>query len=289
MQNSKSIGSKIATLRKQNNLSQAELGKKVSISPQAVGKWERGESLPDVRTLQQLAKIFEVDLNYFSESLEMSEKTENQSTNPVKSSECGWDMSSATWLDADFSGINNLMGKINESNMKTCKFIGSGLSDLKLKSNEIISCDFTNAVMKNCKVQTSSISKSAFIDCSLEDAEFKKSSLENCDLTKCNLAGANFSGVDFQSNIVKQAIWNKTSFKKTSVSSISFDGVLDDCFFENCSFKNVRFQNVTIRNTFFKHNRKLDQVQFENCHVDKATYAFLKNDGANLEGVALID
>ncbi|RYG21663.1 MAG: XRE family transcriptional regulator, partial [Chitinophagaceae bacterium] len=50
MLNSKSIGNKIAEARKKINSSQAELAKQVSISPQAVGKWERGESMPDIIT-----------------------------------------------------------------------------------------------------------------------------------------------------------------------------------------------------------------------------------------------
>ena len=73
MLNSKSIGNKIADARKKINLSQAELAKQVSISPQAVGKWERGESMPDIMTLNRLAEIFLVDLNYFSESFHLEE------------------------------------------------------------------------------------------------------------------------------------------------------------------------------------------------------------------------
>jgi len=65
MLNSKSIGNKIAEARKKINLSQAELAQQVSISPQAVGKWERGESMPDITSLNRLAEIFGVDLNFF--------------------------------------------------------------------------------------------------------------------------------------------------------------------------------------------------------------------------------
>ena len=68
MLNSKSLGNKIATARKKINLSQADLAQQVSISSQAVGKWERGESMPDITTLNRLADIFGVDLNYFSDS-----------------------------------------------------------------------------------------------------------------------------------------------------------------------------------------------------------------------------
>ncbi|HJV78936.1 MAG TPA: helix-turn-helix transcriptional regulator, partial [Paludibacter sp.] len=68
MLNSKSIGNKIAAARKKINLSQADLAQQVSISPQAVGKWERGESMPDISTLNRLAAILGVDLNYFSDN-----------------------------------------------------------------------------------------------------------------------------------------------------------------------------------------------------------------------------
>ena len=70
MLNSKSLGNRIATARKKNNLSQADLAQRVSISSQAVGKWERGESMPDITTLNRLAEIFSVDLNYFSENFQ---------------------------------------------------------------------------------------------------------------------------------------------------------------------------------------------------------------------------
>lgn len=41
------IGDKITEARKKNNISQAQLAERLFISPQAVGKWERGESMPD--------------------------------------------------------------------------------------------------------------------------------------------------------------------------------------------------------------------------------------------------
>ncbi len=84
MLNSKSIGNKIAEARKRINLSQAELALQISISPQAVGKWERGESMPDIITLNRLAEIFTVDLNYFSESFHknLTDPKEQESSHP---------------------------------------------------------------------------------------------------------------------------------------------------------------------------------------------------------------
>jgi len=64
---SKSIGMKLATARKSKNFSQATLAQELAVSAQAVGKWERGESLPDIIQLNRIADLLGLDLNYFSE------------------------------------------------------------------------------------------------------------------------------------------------------------------------------------------------------------------------------
>ena len=61
------FGEKIAGLRKKNNMTQAELGDALSVTYQAVSKWERGESQPDFDTMSRMAKLFGVSLSYFEE------------------------------------------------------------------------------------------------------------------------------------------------------------------------------------------------------------------------------
>lgn len=51
----KQIGTNIATYRKREGWTQAELAEKLNYSDKAVSKWERGESVPDVLTLADLA------------------------------------------------------------------------------------------------------------------------------------------------------------------------------------------------------------------------------------------
>ncbi len=60
-------GEKIARLRKSKGMTQEELGKILNVTYQAVSKWERGESLPDFPTMSQMAKLFEVPLDYFED------------------------------------------------------------------------------------------------------------------------------------------------------------------------------------------------------------------------------
>ena len=57
------IGSNIAAYRKRDGLTQVSLAEKLNYSDKAVSKWERGESIPDVLTLMQLAELFGITVN----------------------------------------------------------------------------------------------------------------------------------------------------------------------------------------------------------------------------------
>ena len=56
------IGSNISAYRKRDGLTQAGLAEKLNYTDKAVSKWERGESIPDVLTLMQLAELFEFEV-----------------------------------------------------------------------------------------------------------------------------------------------------------------------------------------------------------------------------------
>lgn len=111
MQTSFEIGAKIAQARKLKNLSQTDLAGQMSVTPQAVGKWERGESMPDIITFGKLASVLSVDLNYFGEGFPSARATvvEPASVETVKADEdgkSGWDMSSGVWKEADLFRFN---------------------------------------------------------------------------------------------------------------------------------------------------------------------------------------
>ena len=57
------IGANIASYRKARGLTQAKLAEQLNYSDKAVSKWERGESVPDVLTLVQLARQFDITVN----------------------------------------------------------------------------------------------------------------------------------------------------------------------------------------------------------------------------------
>ena len=58
------VGRQIANLRKVKGLTQSQLGERLNISFQAVSKWERGETLPDVGILLDLAKVLETTVDH---------------------------------------------------------------------------------------------------------------------------------------------------------------------------------------------------------------------------------
>lgn len=51
-------GAYISKLRKERDMTQIQLADQLNVSHQAVSKWERGESLPDIGTIPVIAKMF---------------------------------------------------------------------------------------------------------------------------------------------------------------------------------------------------------------------------------------
>lgn len=61
--NQEKIGKFIRELRKNNNLTQADLANKYNVTYQAVSKWENGKNIPDISILKQMSKDFNIDIN----------------------------------------------------------------------------------------------------------------------------------------------------------------------------------------------------------------------------------
>ena len=59
------VGERLKDLRKLKGRTQTDIAVYFNISKQAVSKWENGMSMPDVLLLPELAKYFDVDIDYF--------------------------------------------------------------------------------------------------------------------------------------------------------------------------------------------------------------------------------
>ena len=293
----KMIGNKIAEARKKVNISQAQLAQRLFISSQAVGKWERGESMPDIITFNRLAEILEVDLNYFSAGSfpaspeltpnEFSERQTNDLSSTKRKNNRSWDMSRGNWMDADFSGLKNLHGKFSSSNMLRCKFVGAEMSGLLLNANNVQTCDFSGSDFSKSQIQNSNLSNNLFKGCSMKETEFSQTYITGCDFTGADFTGVIIKSGGFGKNTIADAVWNCTSFIDSHVADVVFTGTLQDCSFENCSFTRLTFKNAIILNTFFK-NKSLKRIRFIDCQTDRITYEFLKNGNADLTGISLL-
>ena len=291
------IGNKISEARKKKNLSQAQLAQLLSVSSQAAGKWERGESMPDIITFNRLAEVLGVDLNYFSEIFQPAINEENPAQSSIEQSiepppektkkDRGWDMSAGNWVDADFSGLNNLHERLCSSNMQRCFFNSSNMSGLLLKGNNVDGCDFSDSDISNSRIQSSNIINSLFRHCLLKDVEFSGSHIKGCDFSGADFTGAVIKSCALLKNSMASALWNRTAFYTTQFTDIVLDGTMKDCSFENCEFTRLTFQNATLTDTFFK-GKSLKRIRFIDCKADKMTYAFLKNGKADMTGITLL-
>jgi uncharacterized protein YjbI with pentapeptide repeats len=293
----KSIGVKIASARKNKNLSQSALAQKIGISPQAVGKWERGESLPDIILLSRIAEMLGLDLNYFSEkesSLPLADtldSMESSELNVVEESDKrkknGWNMSESNWVNVDFSGIKNIQERFHAAHVKKCLFVGADFSKVQMKSNNFDQCDFLNAKLSNMSIQKTNIAHCSLKGVNLKETEFLRTIISSSDFTKTDLSKVLFEYSGLEKINLGPAELNRTAFVNTYFSNVRFGGTIDRCSFEKCSFSKVTFEKAKLIQTFFKYN-DLKRVKFIDCEADQLTYELLKHGKADLSGIKLV-
>lgn len=68
------IAQNITELRKREKLTQAEFAERLNYTDKAISKWERGESIPSVEVLKQIADMFGVKVDYLLEEGSFEEK-----------------------------------------------------------------------------------------------------------------------------------------------------------------------------------------------------------------------
>ena len=61
--NTTNIGEFLATLRKEKNLTQEQLGEILGVTNKTVSRWENGNYMPPVEALQQLSEFYQITIN----------------------------------------------------------------------------------------------------------------------------------------------------------------------------------------------------------------------------------
>ena len=79
------IAKNISSLRKENNMTQAQLAEQINYSDKSISKWERGEGVPDVSVLLALCDLFHVTLNDICYEVEPTALVQTSPKNHQKS------------------------------------------------------------------------------------------------------------------------------------------------------------------------------------------------------------
>jgi uncharacterized protein YjbI with pentapeptide repeats len=310
MLKTKMIGNKIAEARKKVNISQAQLAQHLFISSQAVGKWERGESMPDIITFNRLAVILGVDLNYFSESFQsvatgmasdesMDKQTVQEVANLSRSPERQVlaNFSGSNLPKSDFAGVTAHRGKFEGSALRGSDFSGADLTGSSFKASDVREANFDGANLTDCN----------FYALDLADASFNKTILVSTEFSTVGLAGARFMDVkltdvklivsDLRKTIFERCIFNGVDFKHSDLRSLCLDGqTFIGVNFDGTALNKVTFRGATLKNVSFlathaltnKYYRALKTICFDGAMMDKLTYAVLKGFGADLSKVTVI-
>ena len=312
----KTIGSKIAKARRERDFSQAQLAQQLFISPQAVGKWERGESVPDIITINRLAEILDVDLNYFSEghlrvmndiankltdeNNEHAELAIEDTQNPVAAPGTRQQLS-------NFSGSNFANGDLSHVNAHKLKFYGSALTDANFAGADLTGSSFSGSDIRQTNFDETNLTDCTFSASDLTGSSFNKTILigtlfKTSGLTEAKFANVEFSNVkiaetDLRQTIFENCVFNGVNFKHCNLESVHLDGqTFIGVKFDKTMLKGATFNGATLKNVSFrpnyaltnKYHRAIQTICFDGAMIDKLTYAELKSFGANLSNATTL-
>jgi len=299
------IGNKIAEGRKMKNLSQVQLGQLLSISSQAVGKWERGESMPDIITLDRIAEIYGVDLNYFSylSSSPPDMACKNKSDEPCQSNGIDEADHSSESDEADHSSV--IGGTTHNINPES-HTVGASPESRRawnMSNGNWIDADFSGLKNLHEKFSGSNIQKCLFVDSDLAGLLLKGNNVVHCDFTRSDLKGSRIDSSNVQNCIFTNADLSHIDFSKSQIKGCDFTAAdLSDATIKYSSFvtNNVadaiwnRTASIGSNFTGMTFSGSLNDCSFENCEFSRVTFenATLTNcffKGNNLKRVRFID
>lgn len=303
----KVIGNKIAKARKEINMSQAQLAQLLFISPQAVGKWERGESIPDILTFNRLAEILGVDLNYFSENFRPAE---NETTAPVAADNTAGNQQPAQGAsrnllsnfsgnnlpDTDFAGVTAHKSKFNGSALRGSDFSGADLTGTTFSGSDVQGANFDGANLTDCTFTASSLMGTSFNKTILVRAEFNASGLDGAKFSNAELVDVKLVNTDLRKTAFENCTFRGVDFKHSDLRGANMEGqTFIDVKFDKAGLSETQFNRAVFKNVSFrpplaltnKYYKAIKTISFNGATMDKLTYAALKGMGADLSSVTV--
>ncbi|ANW95812.1 hypothetical protein AXE80_05740 [Wenyingzhuangia fucanilytica] len=294
MLSTKTIGNKIVEARKKMKLSQAELAQRVAISAQAVGKWERGESMPDIATFSRLALILDVDLNYFAytttEPTGTTKDTEvsKEEIETIKNNPAGRQNLSFNAIDlrnSDFAGVTMLKSRFKVCPLINANFQGADLSGSIFQVLDAQNANFDKANLTDCVFSISELQGASFDKSTLTGTTFTLSG-KGAIFSNAKFDGATFTTVDLKGTSFQKCKFHGTTFRLCEMEEMNLaNNYFTDVEFEKCSLENLSFEGATLNNVRFtspwsitnKYYKKLTTIKFKGAIMDKVTYAMFQN------------
>lgn len=312
----KTIGNKIAQARKEQSMSQAQLADQLFISAQAVGKWERGESVPDIIMVSKLANILGVDLNYFSGHTQPGqnergsksiagnaptpEATAPEAKNTLKVSVESRDLTNfngSDLIESDFAGVTAHKRKFSGSVLRRANFADADITGSSFFASDVSEANFDEANLTDCTLSASDLTDASFTQSILVRTEFSTSGLIRTKFSNTKLVDVKVTKTDLRETIFENCIFEGVSFIYSDLSGLCFNGqTFNNVQFHNTVLKDVSFNGATLRNVSFratfaltnKYYRAIKTIHFDGAMMDKLTYAALKGIGADLSKVTFL-
>ncbi|TWF39964.1 uncharacterized protein YjbI with pentapeptide repeats [Chitinophaga polysaccharea] len=294
----KIIGSKIAKARKAMGMSQAKLAQQLFISPQAVGKWERGESMPDITTFSRLTEILGVDLNHFSEGtptgdhevsppvkqpiVEASDPSLLPSPSPERQVQI--DLTAIDLQKGDFADVTLHKGKFETSSLRGANFARANLSGTLFDVVDAREANFDGAHLTDCRFSTTDLTDASFRTSILERTTLHISG-QGAQFIGATLTDVHLTKTDFRKTIFEQCVFNNVDFNHCDLRGMRFDGqTFTSVQFNKCALKDASFRGTSLRNVSFtlpfsltnKSYLAIKTTCFDGATMDKLTYAALK-------------
>jgi uncharacterized protein YjbI with pentapeptide repeats len=296
----KLIGARIAKARKALHLSQAQMAQRLFISPQAVGKWERGESMPDITTFTRLAEMLGVDLNYFSattpavanevlrdespvkETVSVPEPLKHSPERPVQI-----DLTAIGLQGSDFAGVVLHKGKFKSSQLRGADFTGADLTGSSFEVIDAIDANFDGANLTDCNFSVTDLANASFRK-SILVRTILRTSGQGARFSDVNMVDVRISKTDLSNTIFRNCIFNNVDFRYCDLHGLCFDGMtFAGVKFDKSILNDVSFRGATLRNVSFtlpfsvtnKSYRAMKTVCFDGATMDKLTYVALKGIG----------
>ena len=291
----KMIGNKIVKARKEKKLSQEQVAECLFISPQTVGEWEQGESIPDIITFNRLAEILGVDLNYFSGAVEQTVQVGGNLSRPERQVLTNFSASDLT--KSDFAGVTAHKSKFEVSMLLGSDFSGADLTGSSFKVSDTREANFDGANLTDCNFSVLDLAGASFNKTILLRTEFNQAGLAGAKFTDVTLIDVKLKMIDLRKTVFEKCTFNGVDFEYCDLRGLWLDGMtFIGVKFDRAALNEVTFKGTTLKNVSFipafaltnKYYRAIKTICFDGAMMDKLTYATLKGLGAGLSKVTVI-